>query len=95
MMTMVTRKLRALGATALPRGPRPATQTNPFQMTSREMEVLALLVQGRRTQEIADALFLSPRTVGHHITAILSKLEVHSRDEAARKAVQLGIAFPN
>ena len=58
------------------------------------MEVLALLVQGRRTQDIADTLFLSPRTVGHHITAILAKLEVHSRDEAARKAVLLGIASP-
>jgi DNA-binding CsgD family transcriptional regulator len=91
MMAMVTRKLRALGATILPRGPRPATQTNPFQLTSREMEVLRLLVQGRRTQEIADSLFLSPRTAGHHITAILAKLDVHSRDEAARKAVQLGI----
>jgi DNA-binding CsgD family transcriptional regulator len=91
MMAMVTRKLRALGATPLPRGPRPATQTNPFQLTSREMEVLRLLVQGLRTQEIADSLFLSPRTAGHHITAILAKLDVHSRDEAARKAVQLGI----
>ena len=91
MMAVVTGKLRALGATALPRGPRPTTQTNPFQLTGREMEVLGLLVQGRRTQDIADTLFLSPRTAGHHITAILAKLDVHSRDEAARKAVQLGI----
>jgi DNA-binding CsgD family transcriptional regulator len=55
------------------------------------MEVLALLVQGRRTQDIADSLFLSPRTVGHHITAILAKLHVNSRDEAARKAELMGI----
>jgi DNA-binding CsgD family transcriptional regulator len=53
--------------------------------------VLDLVVQRKRTREISDALFLSPRTVGHHITAILAKLDVHSRDEAARKAVQLGI----
>jgi DNA-binding CsgD family transcriptional regulator len=91
---IATKRLRAIGAERLPRGPRPTTQTNPFQLTSREMEVLALLVQGRRTQDIADTLFLSPRTVGHHITAILAKLEVHSRDEAARKAVLLGIASP-
>ncbi len=91
---IVMRRLRDLGVERLPRGPRPTTQANPFQLTSREMEVLALLVQGRRTQDIAEALFLSPRTVGHHITAILAKLEVHSRDEAARKAVQLGIVVP-
>jgi DNA-binding CsgD family transcriptional regulator/predicted ATPase len=88
---MVTQRLRALGAERLPRGPRPTTQANPFQLTGREMDVLALIVQGRRTREIADALFLSQRTVGHHITAILAKLEVHTRDEAARKAVQLEI----
>ncbi len=51
-----------------------------------------MLVQGRRTNDIADALYLSPRTVGHHITAILAKLDVRSRDEAARKAVEVGIA---
>ncbi len=89
--SIVTRSLRALGVDRLPRGPRAATQANPFQLTSREMEVLELLVQGRRTSDIAEALFLSPRTVGHHITAILAKLEVRSRDEAARKAVRLGI----
>jgi DNA-binding CsgD family transcriptional regulator len=91
MMAMVTGKLRALGANAPPRGPRPTTQANPFQLTSREMEVLELIVQGRRTQDIGESLFLSPRTVGHHITAILAKLQVSSRHDAARKAVQLGI----
>ncbi len=91
MMAMVTGKLRALGAAALPRGPRPATRENPFQLTNRELMVLDLVVQRKRTQEISDALFLSPRTVGHHITAILAKLEVHTRDEAAWKAVELGV----
>lgn len=89
---VTTQRLRAIGAERLPRGPRPTTQANPFQLTSREMEVLAMLVQGRRTNDIADALYLSPRTVGHHITAILTKLDVRSRDEAARKAVEVGIA---
>jgi DNA-binding CsgD family transcriptional regulator len=88
---IATQRLRAIGAERLPRGPRPTTQTNPFQLTSREMEVLSLIAQGWRTRDIAETLYLSPRTVGHHITAILGKLKVHSRDEAARKAVQLGI----
>jgi DNA-binding CsgD family transcriptional regulator len=89
--SIMTQRLRALGVDRLPRGPRATTQANAFQLTSREMEVLELLVQGRRTSDIAEALFLSPRTVGHHITAILAKLDVRTRDEAARKAVRLGI----
>lgn len=89
--SIVTDRLRALGVERLPRGPRPTTRSNPFQLTNRELAVLELIVQRRRTQEISDVLFLSPRTVGHHITSILAKLDVHSRDEAARKAVELGI----
>jgi DNA-binding CsgD family transcriptional regulator/tetratricopeptide (TPR) repeat protein len=88
---IVTQRLRALGAERLPRGPRASTQTNPFRLTGRELEVLALLVRGFRTQDIADSLFLSPRTVGHHITAILGKLQVHSREEAVRKALAFDI----
>jgi DNA-binding CsgD family transcriptional regulator len=89
--SVVTQRLRALGVTKLPRGPRPSTQTNPFHLTNRELAVLELVAQRKRTNEISDVLFLSPRTVGHHITSILAKLEVHSRDEAAWKAVELGI----
>ena len=89
---MTLRRLRELGVERLPRGPRPATQANPYQLTSREMEILELLVQRQSTQQIAETLFLSPRTVGHHISAILAKLEVRSREEAAWKALQAGIA---
>jgi DNA-binding CsgD family transcriptional regulator/tetratricopeptide (TPR) repeat protein len=92
---MVTHRLRELGARAIPRGPRPATRANPAQLTQREPEILALIAQGRRNAEIADRLFLSPRTVAHHVTAILAKLGVQSRTEAAREAERLGIGGQN
>jgi DNA-binding CsgD family transcriptional regulator/tetratricopeptide (TPR) repeat protein len=88
---MVARRLRDLGAERVPRGPRPSTQSNPFHLTNRELQVLSLLAERRDTTEITGVLFLSPRTVGHHITSILSKLGVQSRAEAVRKAVETGI----
>jgi DNA-binding NarL/FixJ family response regulator len=52
------------------------------------LEVLALLTEGLTDTEIAESLFISPKTVGHHVSAILSKLDVRSRQEAALLAVQ-------
>jgi len=88
---MATQRLRALGVRQLPRGPRPATRANPAFLTPRELEILALLTQGRSNPEIAAGLFLSPRTVDHHVAAILGKLEVHTRAEAAQAAVDRGL----
>jgi DNA-binding CsgD family transcriptional regulator len=87
-------RLRALGVRDLPRakrGPRASTRANPAGLTRREVEVLALLADGLRNAEIAERLFLTPKTVGHHISAILAKLGVETRTEAARAAMQLGI----
>jgi len=88
---IVARRLRARGATGLPRGPRPTTEGNPVGLTAREMEVLALVAQGLRNAEIADRLFLVAKTVDHHVSAILRKLDVRTRGQASAEAIRLGL----
>jgi DNA-binding CsgD family transcriptional regulator len=75
-------RLRAAGVRGVPRGPRPSTAAHPAGLTRREAEVAALVAQGLRDAEIARRLFLSPRTVGHHVSHVLAKLGVRSRSEA-------------
>jgi DNA-binding CsgD family transcriptional regulator len=88
---IVARRLRSRGAKGLPRGPRPKTRENPANLTSREVEVLALVAQGLRNGDIAQQLFLSEKTVAHHVSAILRKLDVRTRGEAGAAAVRLGL----
>ncbi len=88
---IVARKLRELGASGVSRGPRPATQRNPARLTEREVEVLELLSSGMRNADIAKRLFLAPKTIDHHVSSILHKLEVDTRAEAARAASRLGL----
>lgn len=88
---ILAQRLRALGARGIPRGPRPSTRQNAAQLTAREIEVLALAGAGLRNTEIAARLYLSTKTVGHHISAALAKLGAHTRTEAAREARRLGI----
>ncbi|TMC50471.1 MAG: helix-turn-helix transcriptional regulator [Chloroflexi bacterium] len=89
---IVARRLRERGARALPRGPRAATRANPANLTSRELDILALVADGLRNAEIAERLFLSDKTVDHHVSAVLAKLGVRSRGEAMRRAAELGVA---
>ena len=72
----------------LPRRPRRATAANPGGLTARELEVLALLEAGLRNAEIAARLHIAEKTVDHHVSAILAKLGVRSRHEAARFAAE-------
>ena len=88
-------RLRALGVRDLPavrRGPRATTSAHPAGLTQREAEVLALVAAGLRNAEIAERLYLTPKTVSHHLSAIYSKLGVETRIEAAHAASQLGMA---
>jgi DNA-binding NarL/FixJ family response regulator len=89
---IVARRLRERGVRGLPRGPRAATRQNPAGLTARELEVLKLIAQGLRNAQIAERLFVSEKTVDHHVSAILRKLEVGNRGEASAEAVRLGIA---
>ena len=81
---MISRRLRGMGVRGANRGPNLTTRGSPASLTRREQEVLALLVEGLRNTEIAQRLFISARTVDHHVSAILTKLGVPTRQDAAR-----------
>ena len=88
---IVARKLRDLGAQGVPRGPRTASRANPAGLSLRELQVLELVAIGLRNGQIAERLFLSAKTVDHHVGSILRKLGVSSRTEAASVAGDIGI----
>jgi DNA-binding CsgD family transcriptional regulator/tetratricopeptide (TPR) repeat protein len=88
---IVSRRLRERGARDIPRGPRPATASHAAHLTEREIEVLARVAEGERDADIAARLFLSERTVSHHVSAILRKLGVHSRGQATAEGLREGL----
>jgi DNA-binding NarL/FixJ family response regulator len=83
--------LRATGARGLRRGPRPSTKENPSGLTNRQLEVLTLMADGLGNSDIGDRLFISAKTVDHHVSAILSKLDARTRGEAVAVATQVGL----
>jgi ATP/maltotriose-dependent transcriptional regulator MalT len=86
----VRRDLRARGVSDVPGRPRRATRANPAGLTARQVEVLALIEEGLTNAEVAARLFISPKTADHHVSAILTKLRVRSRREAAEAARRMG-----
>ena len=90
----VRRSLRVLGATGVPTGRRRSTSAAPSGLTVREQEVLALLAKGLTDRQIAERLFVSPKTAGHHVSAILAKLGVSRRTQAAATALSMGWIQP-
>jgi DNA-binding NarL/FixJ family response regulator len=72
-----------------PRGPRATTAAHPAGLTAREAEVLEALREGLTNAEIAKEMYLSQRTVDHHVSSILAKLGVSNRAEAAERAAAL------
>ena len=91
---IIARRLRELGERGLPRGPRPKTRENPAGLTGRELEVLPLLAEGLRNAQIAERLVVSEKTIDHHVSAILHKLDVRTRGEAGAEAMRLGLLGP-
>jgi DNA-binding CsgD family transcriptional regulator len=89
---VASRRLRELGVRAIPRGPNARTRANPGLLTTRELEIVPLLADGLRNAEIAARLYLSPKTVDHHIGHILAKLGVHARGDVAAAAARLGLS---
>jgi DNA-binding CsgD family transcriptional regulator/tetratricopeptide (TPR) repeat protein len=85
---------RYLQGLPVPRGPRPPSQANPLQLTAREMDVLHLLAEGLSNAEVAGRLFLSEKTVGHHVSAVLRKLGQPTRSRAVAAAIRKGIVRP-
>jgi DNA-binding CsgD family transcriptional regulator/tetratricopeptide (TPR) repeat protein len=76
---------------AVPRGPRAAARSNAFSLTARELDVLTLVAEGLTNAEVAQQLFLSEKTVGHHVSAALRKLGEPTRARAVAAARRAGL----
>jgi DNA-binding NarL/FixJ family response regulator len=88
VLERLRKSLRDTGVRGIPRGPRPSTRENPAGLTNRQLEVLAFMAEGSSNAEIAERLFISAKTVDHHVSAILAKLEARTRAEAVAIALQ-------
>ncbi|NGZ77500.1 response regulator [Saccharibacillus alkalitolerans] len=75
--------------------PRSASDSEVFPLTAREKEVLQLMAEGLRQQDVADRLNISRRTVNNHIQAINEKFQVNSTVSAIVKGIELGIVSLN
>ncbi|MGA7228249.1 MAG: AAA family ATPase [Acidimicrobiia bacterium] len=80
------RELQRRGVKGIPRGERDSTRENPARLTARQAEVLELMRQGLSNASIAEELYISEKTAGHHVSAILAKMNANSRLEAVAMA---------
>ena len=89
---LTRQKMRRLDIRSIPAGPRTATREHPLGLTRREHEVLDLVRAGNTNAEIAGKLFISVKTVDHHVSAVLAKLGAPTRAVAAARAARLDLA---
>jgi DNA-binding CsgD family transcriptional regulator len=85
-MVALRKQMRDRGVRGVPRGARTSTRSHPNGLTRREAEILKLLSDGLRNSAIASRLFVSTKTVDHHVSAILTKLGARTRAEAVALA---------
>lgn len=78
-------RLRAYGVRQAASGPRAVTRANPCRLTSRELEILALLREDLSDAEIAARIYITRKTVSHHVSAVLAKVGARTRHEAVRR----------
>jgi DNA-binding CsgD family transcriptional regulator len=88
----IRRILRDEGVVQLPPRPRASTRANPAGLTNRQLDVAKLVARGLTNAEIADRLFISPKTTDHHVSAVLTKLGIPSRRAVIVQASELGLA---
>lgn len=83
--------LTARGIRSLPSRPRQGTLANPSGLTNRQLDVARLVAQGLTNAELAQRLYISPKTADHHVSAVLGKLGMTSRRDIVRAAATLGL----
>ena len=83
--------MRRNGVNHIARGPRRSTRANSAGLTRRQMEVLQLIERGFSNKRIAEHLTISPKTVDHHVSAVLGKLDAGSRGQATAAARDSGL----
>jgi DNA-binding CsgD family transcriptional regulator len=87
---LTRQRMRDIDMRHIPYGARTATRAHPLGLTRRESEILDLICAGSTNAEMAAQLFISQKTVDHHVSAVLRKLGVQTRGAAADKAHRLG-----
>ena len=92
---MLRKHMRETGVGHVPRGKRQSTRLNPLSLTNRELVILSRVADGMSNAQIGTALFISAKTVDHHVSSILLKLGVASRAEAGRLARSQGLVTQN
>ncbi len=94
LATRIRKELREAGVKGVPAGPQRSTRDHIAGLTPRQAEVLGLIAEGLSDHEIADRLFIASRTAEHHVSAILSRLNASTRDDAVALASDLGVFSP-